>query len=65
MKQTTLDALSRVYVKLEEITTELYNLADNAVDQGDFDDASLLQARANILYEQIENIDIVISELGG
>ncbi|MGI2906128.1 hypothetical protein [Tolypothrix sp. VBCCA 56010] len=65
MKQTTLDALSRVYVKLEEITTELYNLADNAVDQGDFDDASLLQARANILYEQMENIDIVISELGG
>jgi ferritin len=65
MKQTTLDALSRVYVKLEEITRELYNLADDAVDQGDFDDASLLQARANILYEQMENIDIVISELGG
>ncbi|MEH2177937.1 hypothetical protein [Nostoc sp.] len=65
MKQTTLDALLRVYVKLEEITKELYNLADDAVNQGDYDDASLLQARANILYEQMENIDIVISELGG
>nr|MDZ8038625.1 hypothetical protein [Nostoc sp. CreGUA01] len=42
MKQTTLDALLRVYLKLEEITTELYNLADEAVDQGDFDDAGLL-----------------------
>lgn len=65
LKQTTLDALLRAYVKLEEITTELYNLADDAVDQGDFDDASLLQARANILYEQMENLDIVIEELGG
>lgn len=65
MKQTTLDALLRVYVKLEEIIRELYNLADDAVDQGDHEDASLLQARANILYEQMENIDVVISELGG
>ncbi len=65
MKQTTLDALLRVYLKLEEITRELYNLADEAVDQGDFDDAGLLQARANILYEQMENLDVVISELGG
>ncbi|MFN6535645.1 MAG: hypothetical protein RM021_004650 [Nostoc sp. EkiNYC01] len=65
MKQTTLDALFRVYVKLEEIIRELYNLADDAVDRGDYDDASLLQARANILYEQMENIDVIISELGG
>ncbi len=54
-----------MYLKLEEITTELYNLADEAVDQGDFDDAGLLQARANILYEQMENLDVVISQLGG
>lgn len=65
MKQTTLDALLRAYVKLEEITTELYSLADDAVNQGDFDDASLLQARADILYEQMENLDFVISELEG
>ena len=30
---------------------------------GDFEDASLLQARADILYEQMENLDFVISEL--
>lgn len=65
MKQTTLDALLRVYAELEKITTELYNLADEAVDLGDFDDASLLQARAAIIYEQLENLDAVISELEG
>ncbi|GAA6619265.1 hypothetical protein [Scytonema sp. NUACC26] len=65
MQQKTLDALFRVYAKLEEITNELYNLADDAVDEGNFNDASILQARANILYEQMENIDVVISELGG
>lgn len=41
----------RVYAQLEEITRELYNLADDAVDLGDFDDASLLQARATIIYD--------------
>ncbi|MBW4632065.1 MAG: hypothetical protein KME30_09235 [Iphinoe sp. HA4291-MV1] len=65
MKQTTIEALLRVYVRLEEITTELYTLADAAVEVGDFEDASLLQSRADILYEQMENLDFVISELEG
>jgi ferritin len=65
MKQTTIDALLQVYKRLEEITTELYTLADRAVEIGDFEDASLLQARADILYEQMENLDSVISEQEG
>ncbi len=65
MKQTTLKALLRVYVQLENMAGELYDLADNAVETGDFDDASLLQSRATILYEQMENLDAVISELEG
>ncbi len=65
MKQTTITALLRVYDRLEEIVEELNNLSDNAVDLGDYDDASLLQARANILYEQMLNLDVVISELEG
>ncbi len=65
MKPKTLNALLRVYDKLEEIVEELNNLSDNAVDLGDYDDASLLQARANILYEQMLNLDVVISELEG
>ena len=63
MKQTTIEALLRVYARLEEITTELYTLADTAVEMADLEDASLLQSRANILYEQMENLDFVISEL--
>ncbi len=62
MKQTTIDALLRLYDQLEEITTELYNLVDAALETRDYEDASLLQARADILYEQMENLDVVISE---
>ena len=65
MKLSTIAALLRVYARLEEIVEELNNLSDNAVDSGDYDDASLLQARANILYEQMLNLDVVISELEG
>lgn len=65
MKQTTFDALNRLYAKLEELTRELYNLADDALETRDFEDASLLQSRAAILYEQMENLDAVISELEG
>ncbi|MHC5916101.1 MAG: hypothetical protein ACYTXE_35055 [Nostoc sp.] len=65
MKQTTLDALLRVYVKLEEIVEELNNLADDAVLSEDYEDASLLQSRADILYEQMENLDVAISEHEG
>ncbi|MBW4475871.1 MAG: hypothetical protein KME54_03100 [Tolypothrix brevis GSE-NOS-MK-07-07A] len=65
MKQTTIDSLKQLYEKLEVITRELYNLAEIELELEDFDDASLLQTRANILYEQMENLDVVISELEG
>ena len=54
-----------MYDRLDEIVKELNNQADNAVIDGDYDDASLLQARADILYEQMLNLDVVISELEG
>jgi ferritin len=62
LKPKTLNALLRVYDQLDEITRRLHNLVDEAVLAGDYEDASLLQARADILYEQMENLDIVISE---
>ncbi|MDF5728279.1 MAG: hypothetical protein PUP92_09640 [Rhizonema sp. PD38] len=68
MKLSTIAALMRVYDQLEEITSELYNLVDAALEMRDFEDASLLQARADILYEQneqMENLDIVILEHEG
>ncbi|MEH2192555.1 MAG: hypothetical protein V7K98_07910 [Nostoc sp.] len=65
MKQTTLNSLKRLYEKLEVITRELYDLAEIELELEDFDDASLLQTRADMLYEQMENLDAVISELEG
>ncbi len=65
MKQTTIAALLEVYEELDRIVRKLNNLSDNAVDSGDFDDASLLQARADILYEQMLNLDVAISEHEG
>ncbi|MEH2025648.1 hypothetical protein [Nostoc sp.] len=65
LKQTTLNSLKRLYEKLEVITRELYDLAEIELELEDFDDASLLQTRADILYEQMENLDAVISELEG
>jgi ferritin len=65
MKQTTLNALLQIYNRLEAITRELYDLAEIELELEDFDDASLLQTRADILYEQMENLDVVIRELEG
>ena len=62
MKQTTLDAFLEIYAQFQTMTNNLYNLADAAVDTRDYNDANLLQARADILYEQMENLNAVISE---
>ncbi len=40
----------------------LYAEADNAVAEGNYNDASLLQSQADRLYETAENLGIVISE---
>ncbi len=65
MKQSTIVALLRVYDRLDEIVDELHNLAEIELELEAFDDASVLQARADILYEQMLNLDVVISELEG
>lgn len=65
MKQSTIAALLRVYDKLDEIVSELHTLAEIELELEAFDDASVLQARADILYEQMLNLDVVISELEG
>lgn len=65
MKPTTLNALLRVYDRLDEIVDELNNLAEIELELEAFDDASLLQTRADILYEQMENLEVVVKELEG
>lgn len=61
----TLDALLRVYDRLDEIVDELNLKADIELELEAFDDASVLQARADLLYEQMLNLEVVIAELEG
>lgn len=63
MKQETLNVLLRTYEKLHKITEDLYEASDKALENNDFDDASLLASRADKLYEEVENLEIIISEL--
>jgi hypothetical protein len=63
MKRTTLDSLLRIYERLEDLVTELYILADTELELEAFEHASLFQSRADILYEQMENLAVVISEI--
>jgi phage shock protein A len=63
MKQTTLQAFLRAYVQLEQTADELYVAADAAIENNDFDDASLLASRADKIYQEVENLDVLLSEL--
>jgi ferritin len=63
MKQETFTILSRAYTQLQQIAAQLYTAAELALQNDDFDDASLLQSRADKIYEEAENLDILISEL--
>jgi hypothetical protein len=61
MRDETWDALLKAYKQLDIIVRDLYNASDNSVDNFD---ASLLASRADILYEQLENLDTLLTELG-
>jgi phage shock protein A len=65
MKQNTIVALLQAYTRLQQIAAELYEAAEAALENDDFDDASLLATRADKLYEEAENLDILISEMEG
>ena len=63
MKQKTVVALLQAYRRLQQIAAELYLAAELALENDDFDDASLLASRADKIYEEAENLDILIAEL--
>ena len=62
MKSETRNVLLQAYAQLQEIIDKLYEAHDRAIANNDFDDASLLASRAGRLYEEAENLEIVISE---
>ncbi|BAZ11355.1 hypothetical protein NIES4071_31810 [Calothrix sp. NIES-4071] len=63
MKLETREVLLRAYAQLQRIIDELYEAHDRAVANNDDDDASLLVSRADKLYEEAENLNLIITEL--
>jgi hypothetical protein len=63
MKSSTRNILLKAYAQLQAIIDELYEAHDKAIENNDFDDASLLASRADRLYQEAENLEIVITEL--
>ncbi|MEH2081974.1 MAG: hypothetical protein V7K89_18955 [Nostoc sp.] len=63
MKSETRNVLFKVDAELHKLIEELYEADDRAIEDNDFDDASLLASRADRLYEKVENLEIIISEL--
>ena len=63
MKSETRNVLLRAYAQLHRIIDELYSAHEVAAANDDDDDASLLESRADKLYEEAENLYLVISEL--
>ncbi|MEC4811834.1 MAG: hypothetical protein SAK29_00890 [Scytonema sp. PMC 1069.18] len=62
MRPETRTVLLRAYAQLHQIIEDLYNAHDNAVASNYDTDASLLVSRADKLYEEAENLYLVISE---
>ncbi|MBE9206979.1 hypothetical protein IQ244_10700 [Nostoc sp. LEGE 06077] len=63
MKPETINILLKAYAQLQEIIDKLYEAHDRAITNNDFDDASLLASRADKLYQEAENLEILIIEL--
>jgi hypothetical protein len=62
MKQSTKNAFDRAYVVLLRLVEDLYEEVGRAIDNEDYADASLLEARAEILFEQAEAISTILQE---
>lgn len=62
LKQTTLDALLKAYAQLHQIVEDLYEAHDDAVVNNDDERASLLVSRANKIYDEVENLEVIISQ---
>ncbi|MBR8840670.1 MAG: hypothetical protein DSM106950_43525 [Stigonema ocellatum SAG 48.90 = DSM 106950] len=62
MQPSTLQALGQAYENLQQIITDLYVEFEKAMENENYGDASLLQSRAERLFEEAEGILIVIAE---
>lgn len=49
-------------ISLIQISAELYEEADTAINVGNYSDASLIQSQADIIYQTAKNLEIIIAE---
>lgn len=62
IKRTTIETLEKAYNDLQQVVINLYAEADNTVLKGNYNDASLLQSQGDKLYQNLENLGVVIEE---
>jgi superfamily I DNA/RNA helicase len=62
VEQTIVVALLDAYNRLQEIIFDLYAEYEKAMQNQNYADASLLEARAERLFEEAESIILVIRE---
>lgn len=62
MKQSTREALLEAYNSMQPIIARLYLEYEKAIENGDNADANLLDARANMLFQEADSILVVITE---
>ena len=62
IENRTIQALENAYNSLQQIVINLYAEADNAVTEGNYNDASLLQSQGDKLYRVSEDLGVVIEE---
>lgn len=65
MNQTAFYAIVQAINQLQEIGSGLYDASQVVSIQGAFDDADLLQRVADKIYEEAENIDVLLTEMEG
>lgn len=63
MHPKTKQRLLQAYVELQQTAAMLYEAVQEATDDGNDFDAILLEARADKIFEEAENINTVISEM--
>ncbi|WP_298914797.1 hypothetical protein [uncultured Nostoc sp.] len=65
MKPETRDALLQAYFGLQRVVFDLYAASEAAFENDDLNDASFLGSRADKLYEEVENLDVLLIEMEG
>jgi hypothetical protein len=65
VEQTTINALTQAFLRLQQIGSDLYDASFSAYENANLLDASVLVSQADKIYQEAENLEILISELEG